>query len=70
MPSKRKEVENEIAKINKEIGALKWALKNDVLTAKKRQDKIDKIKELKKTRKDLTKTIDGWRVKRVSSQKQ
>ena len=44
--------------------------KNDVLTAKKRQDKIDKIKELKKTRKDLTKTIDSWRVKRVSSQKQ
>ena len=59
MPLKRKEVEIEIAKIDKEIRALKWALKNDILTAKKRQDKIDKIKELKKTWEDLTKTIDG-----------
>ena len=70
MPSKRKDVEREISKINKEISDLKWALKNEVLTAKKRQEKKDKISELKKVRKELTKTIDGWRVKRVTSQKQ
>ena len=59
MTSKRKEVESEIAKINKEIENLKWAIKNHVLTAKKRQEKIDRIKELKKIRKDLMKTIEG-----------
>ena len=70
MPPKRKDVEKEIAKINKEISDLKWSLKNDVLSAKKRQDKKEKISELKKVRKDLTKMIEGWRVKRVTSQKQ
>ena len=70
MPSKRKDVETEILKINQEIDKLKWALINEVLTQKKRRANIDKIKELKKVRKDLTKTIDAWRVKCVSSQKQ
>ena len=64
MPS-RKEVEKEISKINK-----KWPLKNEVLTQEKRAQKIQKIKDLKKTRKELTQQIEGWRVKRVSSQKQ
>ena len=69
MPS-RKEVEKEISKINKEIANLKWSLKNDVLTQVKRAEKIQKIKDLKKTRTELTQQIEGWRVKRVSSQKQ
>ena len=69
MPS-RKEVEKEISKINKEIANLKWSLKNKVLTQEKRGQKIQKIKDLKKTRTELTQQIEGWRVKRVSSQKQ
>ena len=69
MPS-RKEVEKEISKINKEIANLKWSLKNEVLTQVKRAEKIQKIKDLKKTRTELTQQIEGWRVKRVSSQKQ
>ena len=69
MPS-RKEVEKEISKINKEIANLKWSLKNEVLTQAKRAQKIQKIKDLKKTRTELTQQIEGWRVKRVSSQKQ
>ena len=66
----RKEVEKEISKINKEIANLKWSLKNEVLTQEKRAQKIQKIKDLKKTRKELTQQIEDWRVKRVSSQKQ
>ena len=69
MPS-RKEVEKEISKINKEIAYLKWSLKNEVLTQVKRAEKIEKIKDLKKTSTELTQQIEGWRVKRVSSQKQ
>ena len=69
MPS-RKEVEKEISKINKEIANLKWSLKNEVLTQTKWAQKIQKIKDLKKTRMELTQQIEGWRVKRVSSQKQ
>ena len=69
MPS-RKEFEKEISKINKEIANLKWSLKNEVLTQVKRDEKIQKIKDLKKTRMELTQQIGGWRVKRVSSQKQ
>ena len=69
MPS-RKEVEKEISKINKEIANLKWSLKNEVLTQEKRAQKIQKIKDLKKTHTELTRQIEGWRVKRVSSQKQ
>ena len=69
MPS-RKEVEKEISKINKEIGNLKWSLKNKVLAQAKRAEKIQKIKDLKKTCTELTQQIEGWRVKRVSSQKQ
>ena len=66
----RKEVEKEISKINKEIANLKWSLKNEVLTQVKRAEKIQKIKDLKKTHTELTQQIEGWRVKRVSSQKQ
>ena len=69
MPS-RKEVEKEISKINKEIANLKWSLKNEVLTQEKQAQKIQKIKDLKKTCTELTQQIEGWRVKRVSSQKQ
>ena len=66
----RKEVDKEISKINKEIANLKWSLKNEVLTQVKWAEKIQKIKDLKKTRTELTQQIEGWRVKRVSSQKQ
>ena len=66
----RKEAEKEISKINKEIANLKWSLKNEVLTQVKRAVKIQKIKDLKKTRTELTQQIEGWRVKRVLSQKQ
>ena len=69
MPS-RKEVEKEISKINKEIANLKWSLQNEILTEVKRAEKIQKIKDLKKTCMELTQQIEGWRVKRVSSQKQ
>ena len=69
MPS-RKEVEKEISKINKEIAHLKWSLKNEVLTQVKLAEKIQKIKDLKKTCTELTQQIEGWRVKRVLSQKQ
>ena len=69
MPS-RKEVEKEINKINKGIANLKWSLKNEVLTQEKRAQKIQKIKDLKKTCTESTQQIEGWRVKRVSSQKQ
>ena len=69
MPS-RKEVEREILKINKEISNLKWQIKNEVLTDRQREVKRNKIRELKATRKDLTKQVEGWRVWRVSSQKQ
>ena len=40
---------------------LKWSLKNKVLTQEKRAQKIQKIKDLKKTRKELTQQIEGWR---------
>ena len=62
MPS-RKEVEREVAKINKEIAALKWSLKNDVLTPHQRDVKINKIKDLRKTRKELIDSVEGWKVK-------
>ena len=62
MPS-RKEVEKEISKINKEIANLKWSLKNEVLTQEKRAQKIQKIKDLKKTRTELTQQREGWRGK-------
>ena len=66
----RKEIEKEIAKINKEIDHIKWQLKNEVLTARQRDSKLEKLRRLKATRKDLTKQVEGWRVKRVTSQKQ
>ena len=69
MPS-HKEVECEILKINKKISILKWQIKNEVLTDRQREVKRNKIRELKATRKDLTKQVEGWRVRRVSSQKQ
>ena len=69
MPS-RKEVEREILKINKEISDLKWQIKNEVLSDRQKQVKRNKITQLKATRKDLTKQVEGWRVRRVSSQKQ
>ena len=69
MPS-QKEVEWEILKINKEISELKWQIKNEVLTDRQKEVKRNKIQELKATRKDLTKQVEGWRVRRVSSQKQ
>ena len=49
---------------------MKWSLKNEILTQEKRAQKIQKIKDLKKTHTELTQQIEGWRVKRVSSQKQ
>ena len=69
MPS-RKEIETEIRKINKEIADLKWQIKNEVLTARQKAVKLNKIKALKATRKELTNQVEGWRVRRVSSQKQ
>ena len=69
MPS-RKEIENEIKKINKEIANLKWQFKNEVLTERQKAVKKNKIKELKATRKNLTEQVEGWRVRRVTSQKQ
>ena len=69
MPS-RKEVEREILKINKEILDLKWQIKNEVLSDRQKQVKRNKITQLKATRKDLMKQVEGWRVQRVSSQKQ
>ena len=69
MPS-CKEVEREILKINKEISDLKWQIKNEVLSDRQKQVKRNKITQLKATRKDLTKQVEGWRVRRVSSQKQ
>ena len=62
MPS-RKEVEREILKINKEIEKLKWQIKNEVLTDRQREVKRNKIRQLKATRKDLTKQVEGWRVR-------
>ena len=70
MMSSRKEVDKEISKINKKIANLKWSLKNEVLTQAKQAQKIQKIKDLKKTHTELTQQIEGWRVKRVSTQKQ
>ena len=55
----RKEVEKEISKINKEIANLKWSLKNEVLTQEKRAQKIQKIKDLKKTCMELTQADRG-----------
>ena len=69
MPSRR-EVEREILKINKEIEDLKWQIKNEVLTQRQKQVKRNKIRQLKATQKELTKQVEGWRVHRVSSQKQ
>ena len=69
MPS-RKEVEREILKINKEISDLKWQIKSEVLSDRQKQVKRNKITQLKATQKDLTKQVEGWRVQRVSSQKQ
>ena len=61
MPSRRK-VECEILKINKEIAEIKWQIKNEVLTVRQKEVKRNKIRELKATRKDLTKQVEGWRV--------
>ena len=69
MPSQR-EVEEEILKINKEIADIKWSIKNEVLTDRQKEVKRNKICELKAIRKNLTKQVEGWRVRRVSSQKQ
>ena len=66
MPS-RKEVERKILKINKEISNLKWQIKNKVLTDRQREVKRNKIRELKATRKDLTKQVEGWRVEGSAS---
>ena len=69
MPS-HKEIQKEIQKINKEIAKLQWDIKNEVLTPRQKAVKNNKIKELKKMRKELTKQVEGWRVWQVSSQKQ
>ena len=69
MPS-RWEVEREILKINKEIADIKWSIKNEVLTDRQKEVKRNKIRELKAIRKNLTKQVEGWRVRHVSSQKQ
>ena len=61
MPSRR-EVGCEILKINKEIAEIKWQIKNEVLTVREKEVKRNKIRELKVTRKDLTKQVEGWRV--------
>ena len=58
MPS-RKEVEREILKINKEIGEIKWQIKNKVLMDRQKEVKRNKIRELKATQKDLTKQVEG-----------
>ena len=65
-----KDIEKEIVTINKEIDHIKWQLKNEVLTPRQRDSKLEKLRRLKATRKDLTKQVEGWRVKRVMSQKQ
>ena len=65
-----KDIEKEIVKINKEIDHIKWQLKNKVLTPRQRDSKLEKLRRLKATQKDLTKQVEGWRVKRVTSQKQ
>ena len=65
-----KDIEKEIVKINKEIDQIKWQLKNEVLTLGQSDSKLEKLRRLKTTRKDLTKQVEGWRVRRVSSQKQ
>ena len=62
MPSQR-EVEREILKINKEIAEIKWQIKNEVLTDRQKEVKRNKIRELKATRKDLTRQVEGWRVR-------
>ena len=62
MPS-RKEIEKEIQKINKEIAKLQWDIKNEVLTPHQKAVKNNKIKELKKMRKELMKQVEGWRVR-------
>ena len=59
MPS-RKEVEREILKINKEISDNKWQIKNEVLSDRQKQVKRNKITQLKATRKDLTKQVEGF----------
>ena len=69
MPSRR-DVEHEILKINKEIAEIKWQIKNEVLTQRQKEVKRNKIRQLKATRKELTKQVEGWQVRRVSSQKQ
>ena len=69
MPS-CKEIEKEIQKINKEIAKLQWDVKNKVLTPRHKVVKNNKIKQLKKMRKELMKQVEGRRVQRVSSQKQ
>ena len=69
MPS-HTEIEKEIQKMNKEIAKLQWDIKNEVLTPHQKVVKNNKIKELKKTRKELMKQVEWWRVRRVSSQKQ
>ena len=69
MPS-CKEIEKEIQKINKEITKLQWEVKNEVLNPHQKTVKKNKIKQLKKTRKDLMKQVEGWRVWKVSSQRQ
>ena len=66
----RREVEREILKIIKEIADIKWSIKNEVLTDRQKEVKRNKIRELKTIRKNLTKQVEGWRVRRVSSQKQ
>ena len=67
MPSRR---EREILKINKEIADIKWSIKNEVLTDRQKEVKRNKIRELKGIWKNLTQQVEGWRVRRVSSQKQ
>ena len=49
---------------------LKKKKKKEVLTDRQKEVKRNKIREMKATRKDLTKQVEGWRVRRVSSQKQ
>ena len=61
MPS-HKEIEKEIQKINKEIAKLQWDLKNEVLTPRQKVVKQNKLKQLKKTRKELMQQVEGWRV--------
>ena len=56
----RKDIEKEIAKINKEIDQIKWQLKNEVLTPRQRDSKLEKLRCFEDNKKGPYKT--GGRV--------